>query len=93
MNYGSDEYFKLIAENPELGRYLAIGKNVKFCSGGQCFNVYEMGGIPTTTIYVTQTTTPGITPIANNQTVIQTIAIVGLIILISVGILLFGRRK
>lgn len=91
LNYGSDEYFKIIAKNPEFGKYLSLGKNVKFCSEGRCFSISEreVGKIPTTTIF----SFPEGPEIENNGVLVQAIAIVGLIILISFGILLWGRRK
>ncbi len=39
--YGSDEYFRLLSEEPELGKYLALGKKVIVCYEGKCYKVDE----------------------------------------------------
>ena len=39
--FGSEAYFVLVTERPELGRYLAVGKNVLFASGDQQYRVGE----------------------------------------------------
>ncbi len=39
--YLSDEYFALLADKPELGRYLALGKNVVVCVDGVAYRVVE----------------------------------------------------
>ena len=37
--YGSEAYFQLVAQQPQLGRYLALGKNVLIASGNQQFRI------------------------------------------------------
>lgn len=39
--YGSDRYFSLIASNPQLGRYLALGKNVIVRYEGTTYRIGE----------------------------------------------------
>ena len=39
--YGSETYFDLLRGRPELGRYLALGTNVVFTSGGRQFRIGE----------------------------------------------------
>ena len=39
--YGSDEYFDLLSKEPELGKYLALGKKVIVCYKGKCYKVEE----------------------------------------------------
>ena len=41
-HFGSEAYFGLVADRPELGRYLALGKNVLFASGGRQYRVGEL---------------------------------------------------
>jgi uncharacterized protein YegL len=39
--YGSDEYFDLLSREPEMGKYLALGKKVIVCYKGKCYKVEE----------------------------------------------------
>jgi len=39
--YGSDEYFHLLSEEPELGKYLALGKKIIVCHRGKCYKIEE----------------------------------------------------
>jgi Ca-activated chloride channel family protein len=39
--YGSEKYFSLLIGKPELGRYLAIGKNVLLCFDSQNYRILE----------------------------------------------------
>jgi Ca-activated chloride channel family protein len=39
--YGSEAYFQLVAEQPQMGRYLALGKNVLIAYGNQQFRIGE----------------------------------------------------
>jgi Ca-activated chloride channel family protein len=39
--YGSDEYFRLLSEEPELGKYLALGKKIIICHKGKCYKIEE----------------------------------------------------
>ncbi len=41
IEYGSDKYFKLLREYPELGKYFAIGTRVIVCYKGKCYRVKE----------------------------------------------------
>ena len=41
IQYGSEAYFGLVTAKPELGRYLAVGRNVLFATGGQQYRVGE----------------------------------------------------
>ncbi len=62
ITYGSDAYFKLLENNPQIGKYLSLGTEVKFCVGSECFSIggsgesTEQGGDITLT---TVTTVPG----------------------------------
>lgn len=35
VGYGTEGYFRLLRDRPELGRFLALGKNIRFNSGGE----------------------------------------------------------
>lgn len=39
IEFGSEEYFKLAGQNPEVAEYLSLGKRVKFVFGGKVFDV------------------------------------------------------
>ncbi len=39
--YGSDEYFRLLSEEPELGRCLALGKKIIVCHKDKCYKIEE----------------------------------------------------
>jgi Ca-activated chloride channel family protein len=39
--YGSDEYFRLLSQEPELGKYLALGKKIIVCYKGKCYKIEE----------------------------------------------------
>ena len=41
ITYGSDEYFKLLSKNPELGKYLSLGKKVIICHKDKCYKIEE----------------------------------------------------
>jgi hypothetical protein len=41
VKYLSDEYFKLLAENPSLGTYFALGERVRVVHGADAFEVAE----------------------------------------------------
>jgi hypothetical protein len=41
IQYGSPEYFALLAKNPECAGHLSLGKNVKFVLGGEIVEVRE----------------------------------------------------
>jgi MYXO-CTERM domain-containing protein len=43
VSFGSDRYFQLIAENPELGRYLALGDRVTVLLAGSAFAIGPTG--------------------------------------------------
>ncbi len=42
--FGSEEYFRLLAEHPEWGRYLALGTRVVFVEGGTAYEITEGSG-------------------------------------------------
>ena len=46
--FGSKAYFDLIAAEPELSQYLAIGKQVIFCHKDTCYEILPMDSPPTT---------------------------------------------
>ena len=46
--FGSNAYFDLIAAEPELSQYLAIGKQVIFCHKDTCYEILPMDSPPTT---------------------------------------------
>jgi len=39
VKYGSDAYFELLNDKPELGKYFAIGKQLILCYRGVCYRV------------------------------------------------------
>ncbi len=39
IDFGSDEYFKLAAQNPEAAEYFSLGKKVRFVLGGKVYEV------------------------------------------------------
>jgi len=39
IEYGSDDYFKLLIDNPKLSKYFAIGPQVIVCYKGKCYRV------------------------------------------------------
>jgi Ca-activated chloride channel family protein len=39
IEYASDAYFDLIAQQPELSKYLAIGNRVIVCYKGKCYEI------------------------------------------------------
>jgi len=41
MKYSSDEYFKLISQKPDIGKFLALGKKVILCYEGKCYKIDE----------------------------------------------------
>jgi len=41
LKYGSQAYFNALANNPQLGQYFAVGKNVIVCTGSTCIKVSE----------------------------------------------------
>ncbi len=40
IEFGSDAYFELLAKEPELTKYLAIGKQVIVCHKGTCYEIH-----------------------------------------------------
>jgi Ca-activated chloride channel family protein len=56
--YGSNSYFSMLKDRPDIGKYLSLGSKVKFCLGGACFNIGEDGAenvsvsVPPTTQHV-----------------------------------------
>ena len=42
--FGSEEYFRLLAEHPEWGQYLALGKRVIFVGGDVAYEITEGSG-------------------------------------------------
>ena len=99
IKYGSDTYFKLLQDYPEVGKYLSLGKKVKFCYADKCFNIGEEGEsttvitIPTITIPKTITTTIPTTPGEKPDVLRDTLLIMGIILIISLGILIWSRRR
>ncbi len=41
LKFGSDDYFKLIAENPEARPWLALGQNVRLVLNGTVYDIYD----------------------------------------------------
>ncbi|MBQ43628.1 MAG: hypothetical protein CME15_14350 [Gemmatimonadetes bacterium] len=39
VGYGTEAYFRLLRDRPELGRFLALGKNIRFNSGEEQFRI------------------------------------------------------
>ncbi|MBN2014592.1 MAG: VWA domain-containing protein [Candidatus Altiarchaeota archaeon] len=91
--YGSESYFQMVRDYPQVGRYLSLGKEVKLCIGGKCFDIGEEGSttstivIPTTASTSTSTLSGGEKPSILSQTVI----IVASVVIISAGVLLWSR--
>lgn len=86
--YGSSTYFNMVNNYPDIGRYLSLGKKVSFCIADQCFNIGE-SGISNTTVVVPATMIPGTRE--EKGVLSQTIIIVGSLLVISVGVLFWGR--
>jgi Ca-activated chloride channel family protein len=106
VKYGSDLYFNLLFQNSKVGKYFALGKNVRFCLDGTCYEIGDEGGgtpqITTTTttlggstkVTTTTTTYPSITsPQEPTDTLILTLVIIGLVLAISIGVIFVGRRE
>jgi hypothetical protein len=41
IRFNSTEFFKLLKDSPELGRILALGKNVRFVHQNMDYEIYE----------------------------------------------------
>jgi Ca-activated chloride channel family protein len=41
VQFGSGEYFSLLAKHPQAGAWLALGQNVQFLLGGTVYEIYE----------------------------------------------------
>lgn len=41
IQFGSDEYFKLLTDEPMSAQYLALGQNVRFVLNSQVYEIYE----------------------------------------------------
>jgi hypothetical protein len=91
MVYGSDTYFKMTRDYPEVGRYLSLGKKVRFCLGGECYNIGEEGVTTSTvTISTVKTTVP---ETEEEQDVLpQTLIIVSSIVIICAVVLFWSRK-
>ncbi len=42
IEFGSDAYFELLKKEPELAKYLAIGKHVIVCYKGTCYEIHPL---------------------------------------------------
>ncbi|MEA3254416.1 MAG: VIT domain-containing protein [Candidatus Altiarchaeota archaeon] len=97
VKYGSDTYFKLLQDYPEVGRYLSLGKRVNFCYRNNCFSVGEEGeGLTVITIPSTTST------ISSTSSTIQkdkpdallgTVLIIAIVLAISLGVLVWSRKR
>ncbi|RLI93226.1 MAG: hypothetical protein DRO89_00575 [Candidatus Altiarchaeales archaeon] len=89
--YGSETYFQMLRDYPEIGKYLSLGKKVKFCLGDECFNIGEHG-VTTSTVTIPTTTT---IPKGEEEPDVlsQTLLIVGSIVIICAGILIWSRIR
>ena len=41
IQFGSDEYFKLLTDEPMSAQYLALGQNVRFVLNNQLYEIHE----------------------------------------------------
>jgi hypothetical protein len=41
VQFGSSEYFALLAKHPQAGAWLALGQNIQFVLGGTIYEIYE----------------------------------------------------
>ncbi|MFQ5693580.1 MAG: VWA domain-containing protein, partial [Nitrospinota bacterium] len=41
IQFGSPAFFDLLRKDPKVAKYLALGKKVVFCLGGQCYRIGE----------------------------------------------------
>lgn len=101
VRYGSDTYFKLLQDYPEVGKYLSLGTKVDFCYRDKCFSVGEEGDgstvvtIPTTTTISTVSSTTSTTPVQGEKpgALLGTVVIIAVVLVISLGILLWSRKR
>ncbi|MBU4341964.1 MAG: VWA domain-containing protein [Candidatus Altiarchaeales archaeon] len=92
IKYGSDAYFEFLKNNPETGKYLALGKEVNFCSDGNCYIISEQAGaeaisettIPTTTIPAREEDT---------QVLFLSLLVMGILMLVAVAALVYGKGR
>ncbi len=94
ISYGSDTYFQMLKDYPEVGKYLSLGKKVKFCLGDECFNIGEEG-ITTSTVTIPSTTTTTTISTGEEKPAVlsQTMIIVGSIVIICAGLLIWSRYR
>lgn len=90
--YGSETYFQMLKDYPEIGKYLSLGKKVKFCLGNECFNIGEHGAT-TSTVTIPSTTTTIQEGEEKPDVLSQTLLIVGSIVIICAGILIWSRIR
>lgn len=89
--YGSDAYFQMLKDYPEVGGYFSLGRRVKFCAGGECFNIGEQGVTSSTITMPASTNSSG--EREESSMLYQALLIVGSIIITCAGILLWGRIR
>ena len=97
IRYDSEAYWNLLRANPQLGKYFALGKRVRFCLADKCYEIGEEGlaegeiEIPTTTTLTEETTT--IFKEEKQDVLFKTMFIIGVILLICAGILIWNRIR
>ena len=104
IEYGSNEYFTLLSQNADLGKYLSLGKKVKFCIGEKCYeviddaeDVYVEEETTSTTIAGTSndvyTTTTIVQKTSGIDAFIFALFIVCIIVAISLGAIITSRKE
>jgi len=91
MEYGSDSYFGFLQMNPESGKYLALGKDVKFCQGEGCYIVSEPERVETSIPVPITTTLP---PEKKDMSVLfLALLVMGVLMFVAVAVFVYGRGK
>jgi len=96
IKYDSETYWNLVRENPEIGKYLSLGRNVRFCIRDKCYEIGEEGiehgeiEIPTTVPY---STTISPRPPRDNTALINTTIMVAMVIVVCAVILIWNRLR
>jgi len=90
IEYGLDSYFEFIKKNPEFGKYLALGKGVKFCSDGNCYIVSEPKVVETT-IPITTTTLPA--EEKDTEVLFLALLVMGILMFVAVAVFVYGRSR
>jgi Ca-activated chloride channel family protein len=99
IEFGGEAYFQLARDFPEVGKFLSLGEKVRFCVGGGCFSIGEVGeedsevSVPTSMPdRGVSTSVPGNVGSSAPSVFYQTVLIMASIIFVSAVVLYVGRR-